>query len=287
MRVGLVGRRVGRERAGRQGVKSGPGYKVTVPCHRQTALSCVTACTSATVQARSVPLNPITLHPLGTCSGVVQGCPQVLWATWAGAANLQSAYTHPYTYNLASAGNCGEMARYVFWYRSSLLSPCRVCRRATGSWWSVLTVPATGMWQGVGCGSKEAPAGAWRRAACLMLGQGSWWVVCVLQGLGGCTRSHHSEHRKVWSRVSNGLWWLADIVQQSSSITRHIQALLALLLAFPLVLPLLLLLPLKPVPDTVNPSSDTSSLSAITAIHACSHHSTTRSSSSTNNTTAL
>lgn len=145
----------------------------------------------------------------------MQGCPQVLWATWAGAANLQSVYTHTptYTYNLASADSCGEMARYVFWYRSSLLS---TCRGLSSSYWQLVEcldssrhrhVAGTGVCGLLACGNwgvrQQGGSGRRMAAGCLSdAWPGQLLVgVCVLQGLGCCTRSHHSEHRKGWFRV--------------------------------------------------------------------------------------
>lgn len=146
--VGWPEGRVGR--AGRQGVKSGPCYKVTLPCHRQTALSCLTACTSARVQAHSVPLNPVTLHPLGgTCFGkaVLRSCGPHGLGQPTYRAHTPHTPTHT-TLHLQAV--VAKMARYVFWYLSSLV--CLLAELvfwAAGSWWSVLTVPATDICGGV------------------------------------------------------------------------------------------------------------------------------------------
>src|SRR5690242_13511155 len=93
-----------------------------------------------------------------------------------------------------------------------------------------------------------------------------------------------SRHASSTSRVSSNTLHFNSTAQHFNSTAQNIaqhtntslrQAasaahdLLALLLVL-LLLPLLLLLPaLKPVPDTVYPSKETSNLSAITAIHAC------------------
>jgi hypothetical protein len=83
---------------------------------------------SAAEPRSSVALHPLGDTPLCVCGAGLSSGLAVGHMGW-GKQPIEHTHiqqgcvdTHPYPYNLAFAGSCGELARYMCCYRSSLLS---------------------------------------------------------------------------------------------------------------------------------------------------------------------